>query len=733
MSAPFQPPRHGVGEFLLKASGSWPYLSDFLTRMDSAHYVHLVRSPFAHARLLAWDAGAALDLPGVHSVWGPADVPGARFNSAAAPPAPQLARTGDQLLLTDEAQHVGDACLAVVLDSPRLAGPAERALACQWKDFPTERTALGEAPRMGRISSRERWPAEVPAEAVDVQVHAWTSAVEHLCLEGPAALAVPHPDGSVTVHTNTQAPSDVRRLICDLTGMPAHTVRVVKYQEGGGFGGKQEVYEEPLLVHLAVRTGLSLWSRRSIRTTLAAGRTRHAAALTARVRADALGHLEHIDVEGRLDSGAYASHVAYVMGDLAAAPTYLYPRATRTFSLDAHRTHRIPGGAFRGYGAPQALLAVEQAVDEAARTVGLSPFEIRRRNAWAHRPKGSGAPPEPSRMRDVLDLAEEAWSGRPAPEPSGRFLHGQGVAACAMLSTTVFPTAEGTTTLLRMNEDGTLTLTTGSCDCGTGSSLTLATVAATALGVDPADVGVVEGDTDLNVVDLGSFAQRTAYVAGASVHDAAQGLRLQVLERAGERYGARPDELTLSDRAIKDRDGRVVAALRDFAREESLTGRALAGTSAVHPAGLPMSYAAVVVSVDVDPVEGTVHPRRAVLAADCGTVLSPLRVRGQLEGAFAQGLSAALYERWHPDPAGRGPSTLLEHRSLGPLSLPELTVLTLDAPETDAALGAKGVGELGLPAVAPAIANAVRDAIGCRASGIPLDPVEIHSLIHRNR
>jgi len=733
MNVSLQPPRHGAAEALQKTSGTWPYLSDLLTGQTSAYFVHLVRSPLAHAELLAWDSAAALRVPGVHSLWGPEDVPNARFNSAAAPPAPELTHTGDQQLLTGEPRHIGDACLALILRSPQQAGAAEQALACQWKDLGTERTELAQAPRMGRISSRDQWPQTLPPDRSDLQVHAWTSAVEHLCMEGPAVLAVPHPDGTVTVHTNTQAPSDVRRLICDLTGLAIHHVRVVKYQEGGGFGAKQEVYEEPLLTYLAVRTGLSLWNRRSIRTTLAAGRTRHAAQLTATVRFDDQGHLENIGVEGHIDSGAYASHVAYVMGDLAAEPTYLYPQATRTFQLEAHRTHQIPGGAFRGYGAPQALLALEQAVDEAARSTGLSPFEIRRRNAWTHHPKGSDAAPQPSRMRQVLDLAQDAWSRRRDLDPPGRLLRGWGLATCAMLSTTVFPTPEGTTTLLRMNEDGTLTLTTGSCDCGTGSSLTLATVVADTLGVQPADVAVVEGDTDLNVVDLGSFAQRTAYVAGASVYQAAQDLRRHVLQRAGERYDLDPDTLALADGAIKAPDGTAVATLKDFARAQSLTGRALAVTSAVHPDGLPMSYAAVVISVDVDPLEGTVLARQAVLAADCGTVLSPLRVLGQLEGAFTQGLSAALHEQWRADPAGQGPATLLEHRSLGPLQLPDLTVLTLDAPEKQGPLGAKGVGELGLPAVAPAVANAVRDAIGRRVSGIPLDPVEVHQLIHQSR
>lgn len=733
--SPMRPARHTWDEPRRKASGRWRFLTDHLeTPPPGALFVHIVRSPQASGRLLSWAGEAAHALEGVHSVWAPSDVPAIVFNSAAAPPAPPLVSTADQRLLTDEPRHVGDACLAVVTADEVTGRRAEDALACCWEAAPPALPVrLSDAPRLGAISS-----TTVPAPAdtagcadhhlLDVVIETESAAVEHLCLEGPACLVEPDDDGALTVHTNSQAPSDVRRAVSEIVGLPLHCVRVLKYQEGGGFGAKQEVYDEPLLSFLASRLSRPLWARRALRTTLAAGRTRHETRLTCRARIEPSGALAALDLRGDVNSGAYASHVAYVMANIAEAGSHLYPDAAHHFELTARFTNQIPGGAFRGYGAVQALLAVEQALDEGARQTGLSPFEIRRRNAGRHPRLGSASRrPGTSRLRDVLDLAEEAWAQRPIDAAPPGWLTGWGLAAAAMLSTTVVPVPEGTAAVLRLNEDGTFTLATGSCDCGTGSSHALAGLAGEALGVDARRVGVVEGDSDLVLMDLGSFAQRTIYVAGASVVDAARALRRRILAAAAARLGCPASDLTVTPAGILDAAGRPRIDLAELARRETVDGRTLLTLGGVGPAtnALPLSYVVVVVAVAVHPGEGTVTVPAALIAADCGTVLDPVRVRGQLEGGFVQGLSATLCERWAPDQRGRGPLTLLEHRALGPGALPELQVVLLDVPEPTGPRGAKGIGELGIPAVAPAVANAVRDAVGHRIRGIPITRADV--------
>lgn len=730
-----RPSRHSDDEAWRKASGQWRFLTDHLeTPPAGALFVHIVRSPVARGRLASWAANAALDVPGVHSVWGPSDVPGVVFNTAAAPPAAPLVATADQRLLTDEPRHVGDGCLAVVAADQEIGRRAEEALGCCWEEaVPVLSVDLAGAPRIGRVRSTAPEPhgsGGRAAPGVEVAVETESAAVEHLCLEGPVCVVEPDDGGVVTVHTNSQAPSEVRRAVADVTGLPLRRVRVVKYQEGGGFGAKQEVYDEPLLAFLAIRLSRPVWTRRTMRTTLTAGRTRHETRLTCRVRVDRAGKLAALELGGEVNSGAYASHVAYVMANIAEAGRHLYPDAMHAFDLTARSTNQIPGGAFRGYGAVQALLAVEQAVDECARQIGVSPFEIRRRNAGCHPRLGSASSrPGVSRLVDVLDLAEAAWR-RAGPSPAAPgWVTGWGVAAGAMLSTTVVPIPEGTATVLRLNEDGSFTLATGSCDCGTGSSHGLAGLAGGMLGIDASRVDVVEGDTDLILLDLGSFAQRTIYVAGTSVIDAARRLRRRILDAAGSRLGVPVTDLTLASGGILDRSGSVRMDLAELARGEAVGGRTLLG---VGEAGgrrdaVPLSYVVVVVDVAAHRAQGALTVRRALMAADCGTVLDPLRVRGQLEGAFVQGLSATLCERWEAGPTGRGPSSLLEHGALGPGALPELEVLLLDVPEPTGPQGAKGAGELGIPAVAPAVANAVRDALGHRIGGIPIRRADLQA------
>jgi CO/xanthine dehydrogenase Mo-binding subunit len=267
---------------------------------------------------------------------------------------------------------------------------------------------------------------------------------------------------------------------------------------------------------------------------------------------------------------------------MAEAGRLLYPGGRHSFELTARFTNQIPGGGFRGYGATQGLLAVEQAVDEAARRVGLSPFEIRRRNAMRHAKVGSGQDGF-SRLRDVLDLAEETWSRRRPGPPLPGWIRGWGLAACALLSTTVVPVPEATATVLRLHEDGTVTMATGSCDCGTGSSHALATLAADVLGLDREQVAVLEGDSDLGVMNLGSFGQRTVYIAGTSVERAARALRGRVLDAAASRLGRSPGELDLTSAGIVDGTGQMLMGLADLAGAEAIEGRAMIALDETSP------------------------------------------------------------------------------------------------------------------------------------------------------
>ncbi len=294
-----------------------------------------------------------------------------------------------------------------------------------------------------------------------------------------------------------------------------------------------------------------------------------------------------------------------------------------------------------------------------------------------------------------------------------------------MLSTTGVPVPDATTTLVRLNEDGSVEVVTGSCDCGTGSSATIAGLVADELGVARARVLVREGDTALVVTDLGSFAQRTLYVAGTSALRAAKALRGKVIDAAARQLELASDELALVAGTVVTADGTPVRALAEVARQETVEGRSLVVADSSDAGVLPLSYAVVVIAVDVHPGNGTLSARHALLAADCGTVINPVAVRGQLEGAFVQGLSAALVERWRMDETGTGPDSLAAHGSLGPRALPELDVVLLDRPEPGGPAGAKGVGELGLPPVAAAVANAVFDAVGRRVSGIPVERSEL--------
>ena len=552
-----------------------------------------------------------------------------------------------------------------------------------------------------------------------------TQAVQHMCLEPHACAAVFEPGRPhLTVWTNSQTPSDVRRICCEVLGLPMTALHVRKVNEGGGFGAKQEVYEEPLVAWLALRHRRAVQLAYDRREEFVAGRSRHASEVHVRLGATADGTITAVDVEARLDSGAYASHGAYVLGNVLCAGYYTYPNAVHHVAGTLVRTNNLPGGAYRGYGAPQALFAVEQAVDELAELVDRDPVTLRVRNA------GSVGHPlfgdAPARLGTLLHLGRAAagW-GEPFRDTDG-VRRGRGVAVATMLNTTCDDPHEHTTALVRLNEDGTLTLSTGTVDCGTGSSAALASLVARELTIEPRCVDVCEGDTASALPDLGSFSQRTIFVAGGAVLAAARRLRSTILAEATAVTGV--PGLSLVDGRIRDEEGQVDLTLAEVARPAVSRG-ALLGAATFAPDASPPTYCACFAEVTVDVATGGVSVHRLTAAVDCGTVLNRAAARGQVAGAVAQGLGFALYEDLRP-PGVEAPVTTLEAHGIALAGdVPDIRVVFLDEPDQGGPLGAKGVGEAAISPVAPAIANAVAAATGVRVRSLPMRPEVVWSAL----
>lgn len=714
-----------------KVTGKQRFLTDI--HFPGALWAVVVRSPYARANVCAIDVQSAMLCPGIVAIYTANEIPKTYFNSAGAPPSPALEASADRLLLTNTAQHVGDGVAVVVAKTRASALAAIEKIRIDWEVLPPILSldeALEQENILGQVAyGDEEIEAVIAAADLIVEDHFCTPAVQHICLEPHACAAVPElADGRLTIWSNTQTPSDVRRLCSEILGVPLTLLRVRKIDEGGGFGCKQELHEEALVAWLALSLGQAVQLSYTRQEEFTASRGRHAASVHVRLAFRSDGTLLGCDVDAVLDSGAYASHAPYVIGNLGSAAVYTYPYAVHRFRGTVVQTNTLTGGGYRGYGFPQANFAVEQAMDCAAQHLQLDPVVLRQSNsAHAERPDPFFGNPATDRLRACLDAGVRAfgWRNKVPTRGENGLLHADGMAVAALVSVTSPGVHEASTTTLRWNEDGSVTLFIGSCDCGTGSSTVMAQIVAEELQLSHDMIEVRQGDTDTGLVDLGSFSQRTVYVGGGSVRQTAIAAREQLFAavEAIEKRSAKT--LDLRGHTIIDHtDDSWSISVPDFCRQCIACGGIIA-TASHRPAGNPPSYGACFVTVAVDSETGAIQIERCVAATDCGRVLNPLGAAGQVYGGTVQGMGFATIECWTPGPLGVGPTSIQEHGVPSALDVPSIEICFVDIPEPLGPYGAKGLGEVSIVPVAAAIANAVARATGQRCTHAPLRPAEV--------
>jgi CO/xanthine dehydrogenase Mo-binding subunit len=681
-----------------KTAGVVEFLSD--RAVPGCLWAAAIRSPYPRAEVAEIDLPALREAEGVVDVCTWADVPDRRFNPALIPPDEIGIATRDKRMLTRSPRHVGDAVAVVVARTRQQAYYAARTARVTWAPS-TPVLTLDEAIAAGRIAGRlelddERATERLAAAALTVRHEVEFASAQHTCLETPTCIAAPGKYDGVEIWSNTQCPSEVRRQVAEILGRDPESVRSRKVDEGGGFGAKQDLYDEALAAWLALRIGAPVGFRHTRDEELSAGRVRSGGRIEVAMGFDADGRLLATQTTAVLDAGAYASHTPYVLSCLPGHVAAVYPGVPHAFRGAIARTDTIPAGAYRGYGVAEANLAVEQAMDMAAARLGIEPGELRRRNVRTDRDgRGIGA---------CLDaLAAHPDDRRPPAEPD--IARGRGLAVAAKHS--IADRTDASTAEVTLRPGPVLVLTTGTCDSGTGSSRVLARIVAEELGAPLSAIRISEGDTAV-LSDIGSTAQRSVFVGGESARQAAAALRAEILSAAGD------PSLTLSWPFLIDRTGRPILDINRLVAQRPLTGRARATAP-----GKGASYGALSVDVAVDLRTGAIRVERADAAVDCGRVLDENGARGQVIGGIVQGLGLALSDAWIPGPDGRGPATILEHGVPRASDAPEVSVTFLSSP------AASGLGELPIVPVAAAIASAVADATGVRLSSFPARPQQV--------
>ncbi|AZM87697.1 molybdopterin cofactor-binding domain-containing protein [Streptomyces sp. W1SF4] len=718
------------------------------TRVEGLLHLKVLHSPHAHARIVSVDKAAALAVPGVVRVYSWEDVPRRRFTTAIH--TDHLVDPDDTYVLDDTVRFVGQRVVAVLAETPAAAEEGCRRVAVEYEVLPAvfdpEEAMADGAPRLHSSQdpfvrdSVHNLLLEIHAHVGDVDagfaaadvVHEGTYSsprVQHAHLETHGSLAWVE-DGRLVVRTSSQSPSIAKVKLEYLFALRPDRVRVFCARVGGGFGGKQEVITEDLAALAALDTGRPVCFEFTREEEFTTASPRHPMKLTVRLGAKADGTLTAFQVRNVSNTGAYGNHggeTLYAGG--AAVMTYRCPN--KKYDAYSVYTNTVPSGALRGYGMTQPAFAVESAMDELALALHMDPLELRRRNIV--RPGDPlvalhDGPDDVMFNEDglgkCLDLVAGALArtaGGPAPGPG--WLVGTGVASS--LHETAPPTEHICEAWITLGEDLVYELAVGTVEFGEGTSTAHVQIAAGQLGTTPSRIRLVQSDTDRTGFDTGAFASAGLFVAGNAVLRAANAVRDRILEFAAAHTGVHVVMCTMEDDHVVCGDDRVpLAELVTLAR-----ARGIRFTAARKAYGSPRSVTSNTQGfrIAVHPVTGEIRILYSVQAADAGVLINPEQVRGQVDGGVTQGIGFALTENYMVDADGAMANpNLRNYRIPAYADAPRTEVLFVGSADSVGPLHSKGMAECCINPVAPALANALRDATGVRFRDLPLTPERIY-------
>jgi len=722
----------------------------------------ILRSPHAHAEILAVDTTEAERVPGVACILHHGNVPRIPYTTAGQgwpEPSPY-----DNFLFDRKVRFVGDQVAAVAAEDEDTAEVALRKIVVEYKVLPAV-LSLDQALATGAPVIHDEPDAEGIydpqaniAAAVDIPVgdvaHALAGSPviaeataeipysQHSAIEPHCVIAYFDEDGRLVLRSSTQVPFHVRRIVARVLEIPPSRIRVVKPRIGGGFGSKQEVILEPVVAALAFRTKRPVQLAYTRQEVFVASRTRHPMRVTVRLGASKDGLLRAHEMEALSNTGAYGTHALTVLSNVGSKTLPLYNKAEHLrFHGKAMYTNLPVAGAYRGYGATQGYFALEIAMDILAEKLGLDPVELRLRN---HIREGETSPifekigegregtaqiVRSCALGECLRIGAKriGWREKRARvRRDGPRAYGVGM-SCAMQGSGITGVDMAGATVV-MQDDGSFRLLVGATDLGTGSDTILAQIAADVLGVPVEQILVYSSDTDFTPFDKGAYASSTTYVSGNAVLKAAEEVRDQVLAVAASALGEPAENLVLAGGTVRSKRGGKSLTLSEIGHRAAYTAdqRQIAATASFTCPESPPPFAAFFAEVAVDTETGVVRVERFVTAADCGVAIHPQQAEGQIEGAVVQGIGHALTEELLFSPRGRVVNAnFFDYKIPCAPDVPEIEAILVPSYEPTGPWGAKSIAEIGINGPLPAISNAIYHAVGVRLTRAPFTPERV--------
>jgi xanthine dehydrogenase molybdenum-binding subunit len=725
-------------------------------RAEYGHDVHLpgmlagkiLYARVPHARILSVDITRAKRLPGVKAVITGADNPAHKFGYGA----------DNTPLKTDKVRCYRDEIAAVAAIDEDTAEEALELIHVEYEPLlplfdPAaalkEGAPLVHEDKKTNLFTRYNYAhgdAEQAFEAKEADVIVEGDYelpyVTHCAMEPAFCLAAFDLQGRLTLWSTTQIPFLLQRDLAQALGMPGRDIRVIQPAIGGAFGRGLDVYPfEPVAALLAKASGKPVRVAFTREEEFTASPVRQPVRVHIRSAARRDGTLWARDAQLMLDAGAYISWGAVTPLVMMETVASLYRVPHVRFCADVVYTNNPPTGAMRGYGNPQSTFFVETQMDELAEKLGIGPVEFRCMNAnLPDTETPQGLVITSCGLRECLEQAGERIrleAKEPANEADGATTRrGIGIAATMNVGGGArIYRSDGCGATVKVDDFGHVVLVTGSTEIGQGSETALAQIVAECLGVCLEDVSVINSDTAVKPWDVGTHASRTTFIAGNAAWLAAQDAKRQILEAAGKQLGVAPEEVEIQNRQVQVKiDNRTIAfdkVVRSLHYREG--GSVVIGTGWYDPPtklvdkdtykgniSAAYGFGAQAAYVEVDIETGKVRVLKIVAAHDVGRAINPMYVEGQIEGGVQMGVGYALTEELQVQEGRILNPSFLDYRVPTALDMPKIETIIVETDDPRGPYGAKGVGEMGVTPTAPAIANAIYDAIGVRLRRLPM-------------
>lgn len=715
-----------------KATGSALYLDDMeLTGMT---YGGILRCPYPHARVISIDTSEAAAMPGVLAILTPENAPKAKFNVTGSLPSPILYE--DQSVLTMHPRHEGDRIAAIAAEDPETLARALDAVKIEYEVLPATMT-IEEAMTDKRLIHPKffdtncffhklgtRGDVEEGFRKSDyIFEGTYHTPTQHpIPMEVTSCIAHWDRDDKLTVWATTQVPYQDRRILAGIFGIPESDISCRRAAIGGAFGAREEMYNQDIaaaLSHMLYRPVKIIHGRSE---EMYATAVRHASFSKVKLGVSRDGELISYHQTMYTNAGCYCTHTPLV----TSAPDRKMPYHMPYFRYDGIGvlTNAAVSGAFRGYGNPQASFARESLINEACRKMGWDPLKFRFDNVCKAGEKMHGNKPLSSfpaeqvfsggqKLRDEIDAIEGIRDDIDVKEAWG----------VALIShTSSISALEGlTSSAIICLPDGSVSLMTGTIDMGNGSETAMVQVCAEKLGMELCDVRHANLDTTSTPYNIGSYSSGQMYLTGNAVAQACEDVITKAGHALAEKYGA--DEVPFVDGTFRI-PGKVPMRFKQAIVDLSDGGRGtfIMGSATAHLDDAPEPFALCLAKVAYYKKEHAIRLTHIIESVDVGRMMNPLIVKGQLEGAIQMGVGLALMEQVELDPVTQKYVTnnLLQYRNPLIGDMPDIHLFIADSYEPHSANGTKSAGELGIIAVAPAIAEAVRCATGEKVDRLPL-------------